>query len=153
MKEKQHRFAIMLARFLLWLDDQGYTVQLGDGYRSTDKLFVPSGKEGYEDDDAYSYQELLFYNQKTKVTYSKHNDRLAQDLVISKDGVPLKGEASRPVGEKWESLGGRWGGRFGLKINASNKWVNKDGQEGIGWDAGHFEYGVDPQAIPQPSQV
>ena len=131
----------MLGTFLLWLDSQGYKVQQGDAYRSTDKLSVPGGKEGFEDDDMYSYQELLFYNQKTKLTRGTHNDRLAQDLVIWKDDVQLKGEALRPVGEKWESLGGRWGGRFGLKLNIDKKWVNKDGQEGIGWDAGHFEFG------------
>jgi hypothetical protein len=100
---------------------------------------VPGGKEGYEDDDMYSYQELLFYNQKTKLTYGKHNDRLAQDLIISKDGKQLKGEELRSIGEKWESLGGRWGGRFGLKL-VEGKWTNKDGIETIGWDAGHFEF-------------
>jgi hypothetical protein len=50
------------------------------------------------------------------LTYGKHNDRLAQDLIISKDGKQLKGEELRSIGEKWESLGGRWGGRFGLKL-------------------------------------
>ena len=139
LKERQHKFAVMLAKFTLWLDEQGYKIQLGDAYRATDKLFVPSGKDGYEDDEAYSYQELLFYNRKTKVTYSKHNDRLAQDYIISKDGEPLKGEALRPIGEKWESLGGRWGGRFGLVYNSQGKWTTRDGREGIGWDAGHFE--------------
>lgn len=138
LKDRQHEFVVLLGHFYLWLNEQKYTIQLGDGWRSTDKLMVPGGKEGYEDDDMYSYQELLFYNQKTKLTYGKHNDRLAQDLVISKDGKQLKGEELRPIGEKWESLGGRWGGRFGLKL-VDGKWTNKDGIETIGWDAGHFE--------------
>ena len=136
----------MLGAFYIWLNEQGYKVQLGDGWRSTDKLFVPSGKEGYEDDDAYSYQELLFYNQKSKVTYGKHNERLAQDLIIWKGEKQLSGEELRPIGEKWESLGGRWGGRFGLKL-VNKKWVNKRFEESIGWDAGHFEYGDGTQQI------
>lgn len=131
MKELQHKFAVTFATLLLWLDSQGYTIQMGDVWRSTDRLYVPSGKEGFEDDDKYSYQELLFYNKKTKLTYGKHNDRLAGDLVISKDGNILSGEALRPIGEKWESLGGRWGGRFGVKKEEYNSK--------IGWDAGHFE--------------
>lgn len=139
LRDKQHQFAVMISTFILWLAESGYQVQKGDAWRSTDKLFVPGGKEGFEDDDKYSYQELLFYNQKTKLTYGKHNDRLAQDLNIWKDGVLLSGEALRVVGEKWESLGGRWGGRFGLKL-VDGKWVNKRGEETIGWDAGHFEF-------------
>ena len=131
MRELQHKFAVAFATLLLWLNEQGYTIQMGDVWRSTDKLFVPKGKEGFEDDDKYSYQELLFYNQKTKLTYGKHNDRLAGDLVISKDGNVLSDDALRPIGEKWESLGGRWGGRFGVKKEEYNTK--------IGWDAGHFE--------------
>lgn len=152
LRDKQHAFCVMLGKFLIWLDEQGYKVQQGDAWRSTDKLFVPMGKEGFDDDDGYSYQELLFYNQKTKTTYSKHNDRLAQDLVIWKDGKQLVGEEFRPIGEKWESLGGRWGGRFGLKL-INGEWVNRRGERAIGWDAGHFEYDQDPQSIPQTSQV
>lgn len=131
LRDQQHKFIVMLGLFYTWLSEQGYKVQLGDGYRSTDKLCVPTGKEGFDDDDKYSYQELLFYNQKTKLTYGKHNDRLAQDLVIWKDDTMLSGEGLRPIGEKWESLGGRWGGRFGIKKEEYNTK--------IGWDAGHFE--------------
>lgn len=138
LRDKQHQLIVMLGAFYTWLNEQGYQVQLGDGWRSTDKLFVPSGKEGFEDDDTYSYQELLFYNQKSKLTYGKHNDRLAQDLIVWKDEKQLSGEELRPIGEKWESLGGRWGGRFGLKL-VNGKWVNKRLEETIGWDAGHFE--------------
>jgi len=139
IRRKQHRFAVMVATFILWLNEQGYKIQLGDAYRSTDKLAVPGGKEGFEDDDMYSYQELLFYNQRTKITFGKHNERLAIDLIIWKDEKELKGEELRPVGEKWEGLGGRWGGRFGLK-HVNGKWVNRDLQEVIGWDSGHYEY-------------
>lgn len=130
LTNKQEKFSLMFAQFIVWLYEQGYTVRCGDLYRSTDKLFVPTGVEGFEDDEKYSYQELLFYNKASKVTYGKHNDRLAGDLIIEKDGAILPADY-RFIGEKWESMGGRWGGRFG---------VPKEKQAThIGWDAGHFE--------------
>jgi hypothetical protein len=131
LKEKQQTFSKMLAEFIVWLYLQGFTVRFGDVLRSTDKLFVPTGGKGFDDDAAYSYQELLFYNNKTKLTYGKHNDRLASDLIIEKNDVEVVGQELRPLGEYWESLGGRWGGRFGI---AKENYATQ-----IGWDAGHFE--------------
>jgi hypothetical protein len=125
MKEKQFKFCQMLGEFLVWLYQQGYQCQIGDAWRSTDKLKLPDSNV------QMSYQELLLYNGKTKVKYGKHNDRLAIDLVISKDGNILSNEGYRPIGEKWESIGGVWGGRFGVK---KEEYGNK-----IGWDANHFE--------------
>ncbi len=131
LKEKQFQFTKIVGEFLVWLYQQGFQCRFGDAWRSTDKLCVPGGNEGFEDDNKYSYQELLFYNRKSKVTYSKHNDRLAIDLLISKNGKKLTNEEYRIVGEKWESLGGKWGGRFGIKKEEQNIK--------IGWDAEHFE--------------
>jgi len=131
MIQQQEQFAKLSAEFLVWCSQQGYGYRYGDAWRSTDKLFVPVGDEGFDDDDAYSYQELLFYNRKTKVTYGKHNDRLALDLIFSKDRVSLTSEGYRPLGEKWESMGGKWGGRFGVKP--------EDYTTKIGWDSNHFE--------------
>lgn len=131
MQQKQFVFSKMFGELLIWIHQQGYTCQLGDAWRSTDKLYVPGGVEGFEDDLKYSYQELLFYNKKSKVTYGKHNDRLAIDLVIYKNEIPLTSEEYRPIGEKWETMGGRWGGRFGI--------IKEEYNVKIGWDAGHFE--------------
>lgn len=131
MIEKQLLFAKMIGEFIVWLCSQGYGCRFGDAWRSTDKLYVPGGEEGFEDDVKYSYQELLFYNKKSKLTYGKHNDRLAIDLIIHKDGKQLADSEYRPLGEKWESMGGRWGGRFGVK---KEEFGTK-----IGWDSGHFE--------------
>lgn len=129
--DNQFKFSKMIFDFGVWLYSQGYTVQQGDAWRSTDKLYVPGGIEGFQDDLKYSYQELLFYNQKTQVTYGKHNDRLAEDLLIWKDGKQLTKEQYRPLGEHWESMGGKWGGRFG---------VHKENYDtAIGWDSNHFE--------------
>ena len=112
--QKQFKFSILISDFISWLYSQGYTVQKGDAWRSTDKLYIPGGVEGFEDDLKYSYQELLFYNKKTKILYGKHNDRLAEDLLIWKEFKQLTKEEYRPIGEHWESMGGRWGGRFGV---------------------------------------
>ena len=131
LKENQQKFALMISEFIVWLYSQGYTVRLGDAWRSTDKLFIPTGEKGFDDDSSYSYQELLFYNNKTKLTYGKHNDRLAIDLIIEKNDQPATGIELIALGEKWESMGGRWGGRFGVK--------KEEYDIKIGWDAGHFE--------------
>jgi hypothetical protein len=129
--QNQFRFSKMIAELIIWLYEQGYTVQKGDSWRNTDKLFIPTGNKGFDDDTAYTYQELLFYNNKTKLTYGKHNDRLAEDLLVWKDFKQLTKEEYRPIGEHWESMGGRWGGRFGVKKEEYNA--------SIGWDANHFE--------------
>jgi hypothetical protein len=128
---KQCTFASMIGNLFVWLTSQGYTYRLGDALRSTDKLKVPTGSDGFDDDLEYSYQELLFYNKKSKLTHGKHNDRLALDLIIHKDGKQLIDTEYRPIGEKWEIMGGRWGGRFGVQ---KEEYATK-----IGWDAGHFE--------------
>lgn len=131
LKDNQQKFSLMFAQFIVWLYGQGFTVRMGDVLRSTDKLFVPTGGKGFDDDVAYSYQELLFYNNKTKLTYGKHNDRLAGDLIIEKNDAAITVQDLQTVGTYWESLGGRWGGRFGV---AKEEYATK-----IGWDTGHFE--------------
>ena len=131
LKDNQQKFSLMVGEFIVWLYTQEYTVRFGDVWRSTDKLFIPTGEKGFDDDANYSYQELLFYNNKTKLTYGKHNDRLAADLVIEKDDKNITDTQLRSIGEKWEAMGGRWGGRFGVKKEEYNVK--------IGWDANHFE--------------
>ena len=69
----------------------------------------------------------------SRVRHSKHQDRLAVDFNLFIDGAYVRDkELYRPLGEKWELLGGRWGGRFGVAA--------KDFETKVGWDAGHFEY-------------
>lgn len=44
---------------------------------------------------------------------SAHKQKLAMDLNLFKDGRYLDTtEDHRILGEKWESMGGTWGGRF-----------------------------------------
>ena len=125
LKEKQFQFGEMVWKLLSWLVTNGYAYRFGDAWRSTDSLSVPGTSV------KISYQELLVANGKSKVKYGKHNDRLAIDLLIAKDGADLQDEEYRPIGEYWESIGGTWGGRFGVK--------KEDYDKKVGWDAGHFE--------------
>jgi len=58
---------------------------------------------------------------------SRHLDNLAVDIYIFKDGVIIMGgEPYRALGEYWESIGGRWGGRFGLKPDEYSIEIGKD---------------------------
>ena len=69
----------------------------------------------------------------SKTMNSKHCERLAVDFNLFIGGqFSTNKEDYRPLGEYWESLGGRWGGRFGVDP--------KDYTTKIGWDSNHFEY-------------
>jgi hypothetical protein len=88
MRRKQEKFAIMAAKLILWANDRGYTVTLGDAYRD------PRCPYGHPN--------------------SLHRKRLAIDLNLFKDGKYLtETEDHALLGVYWESLGGSWGGRFG----------------------------------------
>lgn len=129
----QRRHVSLIMQLIKYGEDNGYAFRYGDAYRSEDKLKCPQCHV------EVTYQELLVANGKSKLKRGTHNDRLANDLVIERiDGVPMTDEDYLFLGEYWELLGGRWGGRFGLKL-IDGKWVNEKGEEKIGWDAGHFE--------------
>lgn len=124
--DRQCTFAYEIALLIIKIHEDGYGMRFGDAWRSTDPLSMPDSQV------KLSYQELLLYNGKTKVKYGKHNDRLAIDLLISKNNVQVSEESYRKYGEYWEGRGGVWGGRFGIKkANYNIK---------IGWDSNHFEW-------------
>ena len=123
--EKQNQFFRLFLKLSQFILDQGYEASFGDAYRSTDQL-----KCCYCD-KTHSYQELLKFNSKSKVSHSAHNDRCAIDLVIRKNGIIIADSDYKAFGGYWETGGGTWGGRFGVK---KEEYGNK-----IGWDAGHFE--------------
>jgi hypothetical protein len=125
LREKQEIFARTLGIFLNWMAEQNYTWTMGDCWRSTDELLCPHCGTGV------SYQELLKFNGRSKVLVSKHTERLAIDLNLFVDGKRAEPEQYRPLAEKWESLGGRAGFRFGVD---PTDYATK-----AGWDAGHFE--------------
>ena len=119
LSEKQAIFAKMVGDFLCAIfackEITGVTVTLGEVYRT-------------------AYQQRYYITRKKSKTFeSKHLQRLAIDLNLFIDGKYIANPKKyRVLGELWESQGGAWGGRFGVKP--------EDYNVKIGWDAGHFEY-------------
>jgi hypothetical protein len=118
LRDKQAVFAGMLGKLLCKAEELGRPVFILELYRSieTQKGYVARGV--------------------SKTMNSKHLSGLAVDLCfiedVKDDGkMNFKADEYRELGEFWESLGGRWGGRFG---------DDKTTEEIEGWDAPHFEY-------------
>jgi len=85
--EKQELFAILQAKLIIYMYEQGYKVRCGDYY----------AREGHKNN-------------------SNHYIKLACDLNLFKDGAYLTETADHAeFGKYWESLHElcRWGGRFG----------------------------------------
>lgn len=73
----------------------------------------------------------------SKTLDSRHLDNLAADIYIydiEKSAPVTDLEQYRSLGEYWESIGGRWGGRFGLEHLSKNEQNAK-----LGWDVFHYE--------------
>jgi len=84
LREKQSKFAKMVALLILFAHEKGYEVTLGDVWAKT------GHRRG-----------------------SFHYKRLAVDLNLFKYGRYLRSTASHePLGLFWESIGGTWGGRW-----------------------------------------
>lgn len=94
LRQKQSRFARMLASLILQAGVMGYEVTMGEAYRSPEQAArnAESGKG---------------------IANSLHCIRLATDINLFRGGEYLSStEDYRPLGEWWESQGGAWGGRF-----------------------------------------
>lgn len=127
LSQRQQRFTVHVGMLLNHANRLGIKLTHGAAWRNTERLKCPTcGTK-------HSLQELLFFNKRSKVKRGgKHGQRLAIDLIIWKRGRPCwNREAYRILGDYWEFVGGRWGGRFGVK--------KKDYGTKVGWDAGHFE--------------
>lgn len=115
--EKQCDFTFMVARLIMQACALGYEIKVQEWNRlfETQKDYVERGV--------------------SKTLKSKHLDNLAVDVYLYKNGqVIMGGEDYRALGEYWESLGGRWGGRFGLEDKPKTV---RDIE--IGWDPMHYE--------------
>lgn len=119
LSEKQIRFTSLVSVFIqLVYDELGMGLTFGEVYRPT------------------VTQEEYIKRGLSKTMNSKHLKRLAVDFNLFIDGKYISDkEMYRPLGELWESLGGRWGGRFGVERGQYPYLV--------GWDANHFEYDED----------
>lgn len=95
LRQKQSRFARMVARLIDQAFALGYEVTLGDAYRDPRVHGALGEKRSYSS------------------SMSLHKQRLAIDLNLFRDGRYLSStESHRPLGEWWEAQGGAWGGRF-----------------------------------------
>lgn len=84
----------------------------------------------------WEQQATLVARGAAKTMNSKHLKGLAVDVVFLADvkddhKVNFSADKYRSLGEFWEEMGGRWGGRFG--DNPATEKIE-------GWDAGHFEF-------------
>lgn len=87
LRQKQAKFASMIARLILHAEALGYEVTFGECWRH------PNATHGHPK--------------------SLHKDRLAVDLNLFRNGRYLRStRAHEPLGLYWESIGGTWGGEF-----------------------------------------
>lgn len=85
--EAQFAFMRALPKWMIGVQEMGYQLTEGDGYR----------------DDRCQYGSLS----------SKHKVRLAHDFNLFKNGKYVTTvEGWREAGEYWETFGGIWGGRW-----------------------------------------
>jgi hypothetical protein len=112
----------MLASLIQWGYEQGFELAVGEAYRSDEQAEInalgPTLRTRLADllVGMPQYVELaatIRNNVGSGIRESLHCERLAIDLMLFINGVyQTQTEAYRPLGEKWESLGGTWGGRF-----------------------------------------
>lgn len=100
-REKQEEFAVNLAKLIIWLNENGYTVTIGEVERSKEQ------------------QHIHVRNGKSKTLKSLHLKKLAADLNVFKDGKLLsEKEEFEVIANKWSSLseynesGFNWGWDF-----------------------------------------
>lgn len=92
LRELQNEFATAVADLILFAQGEGFTLSLGECWRSPEECI----RRGFAD--------------------SLHGDRLAIDLNLFIDGeYQTTTAAHAPLGEYWKSLHelARWGGDFG----------------------------------------
>lgn len=97
LRQKQSRFALMVAKLIAQATILGYEVTLGDAYRDPRLHGQLGEKKGYGHPK------------------SAHKNRLAIDLNLFKGGAFLGStDDHKQLGEWWESQApdARWGGRF-----------------------------------------
>lgn len=116
-REKQCKFWHMVALLILKADDLNTPFFIFEWLRSEEQ------------------QKINVARGASQTMNSKHLLGLAIDIVfladVQDDGkVNFVADQFAELGEYWESIGGRWGGRFG--DNPATTKIE-------GWDAGHFE--------------
>lgn len=121
LSERQCDFTEAVARLILKAIELGYSIKVSEWNRTvaTEIEYIAKGLSKLKDPNSCRHVQLL-----------------AVDIVLFNGGKAiLEGEAFRPLGEYWESLGGRWGGRFGLEDQPKSVQDEK-----LGWDVVHMEF-------------
>jgi hypothetical protein len=121
LSELQSIFAVNAALLILEINKRGFTCRFGEAWR-TPEMAAMYAKEG------------------TGIKHSLHCDRMAVDLLISKDGVWLTDtESYRFAGVYWCSLNtlNRWGGDW------DGDGVPDPGEN----DGNHFECRREPVCV------
>jgi len=93
LRQKQSKFARMIAELLREAHARGYEVTLDEFYRPPETA-------------------ALYESQGRGSKNSLHCIKLAADINVFKNGRLLKAKEYEPLGVFWESIGGSWGGRF-----------------------------------------
>ena len=100
LREKQSRFADLVAMLILQAGERGYEVTLGEAWRSAEQA---------------SFQTRINAELGIGIAASLHTQRLAIDLNLFRDGKYLTHiDDYLPLGSWWEKQCRecRWGGRF-----------------------------------------
>ena len=87
LSEKQQIFALNIAKLIIWANEQGYKITLGEALRTKEQqaIYVKLGK--------------------SKTMNSGHMNKLAVDLNLFKDGEYLTSqEDHEPLHKYWETL-------------------------------------------------
>lgn len=122
LSEKQREFPLMLASLVTWAYGHGYELTLGEACRSDEQSEINALGTALRARLADLLSAIPAFkrladcirnNVGSGTRTSLHGDRIAIDLNLFINGVyQTQSEAYRLLGEKWESLGGTWGGRF-----------------------------------------
>jgi hypothetical protein len=113
LSEKQQQFAILVAKLILWADEQGYAVTFGEAYRTPEQAAL-NAKKG------------------SGIANSLHTVRLAVDLNLFKNGKYLSNsEDHKPLGDYWKSLGAEccWGGDFKPRADGNHYSLSHEGRK------------------------
>ena len=117
LSKQQRKFTLALGKLIIFINERGYEVKIHELNRTIEQ------------------QRRYIKDGASKTKDSRHLDNLAADIVIFKDDKVIPDYEYRQFGERWEFLGGRWGGRFGLEDQPREVQDVK-----LGWDAGHMEF-------------